>query len=76
MVAQAEMISSVASEALWGQRDIAKFLGCSTDYLVKLMDKTDIPVSRIDGKRCFALRSSLRAWVLQQAGGVIGEDRN
>ena len=58
--------ASVSDDALWGQKAISTFLGCSPDYLAKLMGKTDIPVTRIDGRRCFALKSVLREWALEQ----------
>lgn len=59
-------LANVSEDALWGMKPIANFLGCSTDYLAKLMDLTDIPVTRIDGRRCFALKTVLRAWILEK----------
>lgn len=60
------LLANVSDDALWGMKPIANFLGCSTDYLAKLMDRTDIPVTRIDGRRCFALKTVLRAWILEK----------
>lgn len=62
----------VREDALWGMKHIAQFLGCSPDYLAKLIALTDIPVAKIDGRRCFALKSVLRVWILEK-GQASGE---
>ncbi|PBB85724.1 helix-turn-helix domain-containing protein [Mesorhizobium sp. WSM3876] len=50
------------SDALWGAKAIAKFLGLNVERLYSLADEPDCPIGRPSG-RYFARKSELREWL-------------
>lgn len=50
-------------ERLWGLTAIAQAIGLSVDATRRLAETQRAPIYRPDGRRYFALRSELNAWL-------------
>ncbi|TNC49308.1 helix-turn-helix domain-containing protein [Rubellimicrobium rubrum] len=50
-------------DKLWGLDAIARALGLSVDTTRRLAARPDVPIYRPDGKRYFATRAELNAWL-------------
>lgn len=50
-------------EKLWGLNSIAAAIGLSVDATRRLAHSGKAPIYRPDGRRYFALRSELNAWL-------------
>lgn len=55
-------------EKLWGLTSIASFLGLSVDSARRLHKMDLAPIYRPDGRRYFAFRSELSAWLRTTSG--------
>jgi hypothetical protein len=49
-------------EKIWGLEAIAKTLGISVSTARRMAKRADVPISKPDGSRHFALRSELLSW--------------
>ena len=54
-------------EKLWGLEAIAHAIGLSVDATRRLAERNLAPIYRPDGRRYFALRSELNAWLRTKA---------